>query len=46
MQTPVNPFKQALARGEVQLGLWQALAVVPVSTALPSSLKIGELYSS
>lgn len=26
MQTPVNPFKQALARGEVQIGLWQALA--------------------
>ena len=26
MQTPDNLFKQALARGEVQIGLWQALA--------------------
>ena len=26
MQTPDNVFKQALARGEVQIGLWQALA--------------------
>ncbi|CAM3643076.1 4-hydroxy-2-oxoheptanedioate aldolase [Polaromonas hydrogenivorans] len=26
MQTPDNLFKQALARGEAQIGLWQALA--------------------
>ena len=26
MQTPDNLFKQALARGELQIGLWQALA--------------------
>ena len=26
MRTPDNLFKQALARGEVQIGLWQALA--------------------
>lgn len=26
MQTPDNLFKKALARGEVQIGLWQALA--------------------
>lgn len=26
MQTPINPFKQALARGEFQAGLWLALA--------------------
>ena len=26
MKTPDNLFKQALARGEVQIGLWQALA--------------------
>ena len=26
MQTPVNPFKQALAEGRPQIGLWQGLA--------------------
>lgn len=26
MQTPINPFKQALARGDVQWGLWLGLA--------------------
>ncbi|MDO5693359.1 MAG: HpcH/HpaI aldolase/citrate lyase family protein [Pseudomonadota bacterium] len=26
MQTPVNTFKQALARGDTQIGLWAALA--------------------
>ena len=26
MQTPDNLFKQALARGQAQIGLWQALA--------------------
>ena len=26
MQTPINPFKQAMAAGDVKLGLWLALA--------------------
>jgi 4-hydroxy-2-oxoheptanedioate aldolase len=26
MRTPINPFKQALARGDLQVGLWLALA--------------------
>ena len=26
MQTPVNPFKQALKQGRVQIGLWVGLA--------------------
>jgi len=33
MQTPVNPFKQALAAGRAQIGLWAALAS-PYSTEL------------
>lgn len=26
MQTPVNPFKKALAERRAQIGLWQGLA--------------------
>lgn len=33
MQTPLNPFKQALANGQAQIGLWAALAS-PYSTEL------------
>lgn len=33
MQTPLNPFKQALAEGRPQIGLWAALAS-PYSTEL------------
>ena len=33
MRVPVNPFKQALAAGQVQIGLWAALAS-PYSTEL------------
>jgi 4-hydroxy-2-oxoheptanedioate aldolase len=33
MQTPLNPFKQALAAGRAQIGLWAALAS-PYSTEL------------
>nr|MBP9953411.1 2-dehydro-3-deoxyglucarate aldolase [Ottowia sp.] len=33
MQTPLNPFKQALEQGRAQIGLWVALAS-PYSTEL------------
>lgn len=37
MHTPVNPFKQALAAGQTQLGLWVALAS-PYSTELVAGI--------